>query len=298
VSVRSTAASDAISVWDDVLPGRHGPIPVRRYRPHSGAERNSALVVWLHGGAFSHGGLDMPESHAVGLALAEAGHPVVAVDYRRVPRWSWWRGPRSGELGGIRYPVPLDDVIDVVFHVRAEADAAGRELVLGGASAGACLAAAGTLRLIRERQVGPDRMLLEYGTFHAELPPLSPELRTRIRGQHAFMQFRPSTVERMNRNYAGRIVAMADPFAFPGGHDLSGMPPTLVLDADRDSLRASGEAFARELAEAGVDVEHSIVPESAHGFLNRPSTPEFDDGVRRATRWLAHPTGRHPEEQD
>lgn len=44
---------------------------------------------------------------------------------------------------------------------------------------------------------------------------------------------------------------MADPFAFPGGHDLSGMPPTLVLDADRDSLRASGERFATELPTVG-----------------------------------------------
>ena len=291
MNARGAVVSDTVRVWDDTFSGRHGPVPVRRYQPRTGTEGSSALVVWLHGGAFSHGGLDMPESHAVGLALAEAGHPVVAVDYRRVPPWRWWRGPRPGVLDGIRYPVPLDDVIDVVFQVRAEADAAGHELVLGGASAGACLAAAATLRLIREGQVGPDRLLLAYGTFHAELPPLSRELRTRIRGRHAFTQFRPSTVERMNRNFVGRIETMADPFAFPGGHDLSGMPPTHVLDADRDTLRASGEAFARELTEAGVDMQYRVVAESGHGFLNRPGTSHFDDGIGIMHAWL----GRHDD---
>jgi acetyl esterase len=94
----------------------------------------------------------------------------------------------------------------------------------------------------------------------------------------------------MIRNYAGRVEAMADPFAFPGGHDLGGMPPTLVLDADRDSLRASGQRFAAELADRGVDVTHHIVPESTHGFLNRPGTPAFGVGNAQATRWRDHTT--------
>lgn len=284
---RRSAAAEPAPYRDDTVAGRHGPVPVRRYHPRPGGRRSSSLVVWLHGGSFSHGDLDVPESHAVALALAEAGHPVVAVDYRRVPPWSWWARPRPGVLSGIRYPVPVDDVIDVIGHVAGEAAASGRALVLGGASAGACLAAAATLRLVRERRVAPDRLLLAYGTFHAELPPVSPELRARIRGRRGLMQFRPSTVERMNRNYAGRIEAMADSSAFPGGHDLNGMPPTLVLDADRDSLRASGERFATDLADGGVEVTYDIVPESTHGFLNRPGAPAFDDGIARATRWLA-----------
>ena len=133
---------------------------------------------------------------------------------------------------------------------------------------------------------GPDRLLLAYGTFHAALPPVPEELRARIRGRHGLVQFRPDTVEKMNRNYAGSVEAMADPFAFPGGHDLTGMPPTLVLDADRDSLRASGEAFARELAAAGGNVSHEVVPETSHGFLDRPGSAAFADGIRRAAYWL------------
>lgn len=240
----------------------------------------------------------MPEADAVARALAEAGHPVLAVDYRRVPPWSWWARPRPGALPGVRYPVPLDDVTDVIDHASDITVASGRALVLGGASAGACLAAAAALRLVREGRPAPNRLLLAYGTFHAQLPPLSPELRARIRGRHGLMQFRPSTVERMNRNYSGRIEAMADPFAFPGGHDLRGMPPALVLDADRDSLRASGERFAAELADGGADVTYDVVPESTHGFLNRVGTPAFDDGIRRATWWLAHATPKESFDGD
>jgi len=278
---------------DDVVIGRHGPVPVRRYRPRPGGERPAPLVVWLHGGAFSHGDLEMPESDAVARGLVEAGHPVLAVDYRRVPPWKWWARPRPGILSGIRYPVPLDDVVDVIGHARGEAAVSGRGLVVGGASAGACLAAAAAMRLVREGDTVPNGLLLAYGTFHAQLPSVPPALHARIRGRHGFMQFRPSTVERMNRNYAGRIEAMDDPFAFPGGHDLRGLPPTMVLDADRDSLRASGERFAAELADGGVDVSYDVVPESTHGFLDRPGSPAFDEGIARVTRWLAASADGH-----
>ena len=92
-------------------------------------------------------------------------------------------------------------------------------------------------------------------------------------------------IKLMSRNYVGRA-AITDPFAFPGGHDLHGMPPTLVLDADRDSLRASGERFAAELAAAGSQVGYEVVPDARHGFLNRPTTTPFADGIARILRWL------------
>ena len=79
---------------------------------------------------------------------------------------------------------------------------------------------------------------------------------------------------------------MQDPRAFPGGHDLTGLPDTLMLDADRDSLRASGGAFAEELRRAGVPLRYEVVPETPHGFLNRPGTPGYDAGVRIMTDWL------------
>lgn len=80
--------------------------------------------------------------------------------------------------------------------------------------------------------------MLAYGTFHATLPEISRQLRTRLSGRHGLLQFRSGTVERMNRNYVGSVDAMTDLFAFPGGLHFAGLPPTLLHNADRDSLRA------------------------------------------------------------
>jgi xylan 1,4-beta-xylosidase len=275
------------AIENDVVRGRHGPIPIRRYRPQTPVAGADPLV-WLHGGAFSYGGLDQPESHAPALALAATGRPVVAVDYRRVPRRRAIRKTKPRVLEGIRFPIPLEDVLDTVDQICSEA-AHGR-IVLGGASAGACLAAAATLRLIREKRPGPAALVLAYGTFHADLPPIKDELRARIRGRHAIFQFRPQTVERMNHNYAGRPEAMADATAFPGGHDLSGFPPSLLVDADRDSLRASGGAFAAELDSFNVPVDYEIVAEAPHGFLNRPESGYFATGMATIGGWLARTT--------
>ncbi len=273
-----------IEIRDAAVAGRHGGIPIRRYR----GDAHDATFVWVHGGAFSHGGLDQLESHAVAVALARRGIEVTAVDYRRVPSWSWFRDAPAGHLPGIRFPVPLDDVADVFAAVAGS----GAPVLLGGASAGACLSAAAALRAVREGGPAPTGLVLAYGTFHAQLPPLEPALRRRLRGRHGLVQFRSATVRRMNHNYAGSAEAMREPFAFPGGHDLAGMPRTLMLDADRDSLRASGDAFAQELAAGAVDVERHVVDGAAHGFLDRPFTPTFDAGIALTVDWVIRAASR------
>ena len=270
-------------IVDAVVLGRHGVVPVRHYEPDAAAPGSQQTVVWLHGGGFTHGDLDMPESHAVSEELARWGSLVVAVDYRRVPVGGWWRRPKTGVVPDVRHPVPLEDVVDVVTQTLSEHR--NRDLVLGGASAGACLAAAATLRLLSEGSPGPARLLCVYGIFHAALPPYTAEQRARLRGRHGLLQYRPGMIKLMSQNYVGRS-AITDPFAFPGGHDLHRMPPTLVLDADRDSLRASGERFAAELAAAGSQVGYQVVPDARHGFLNRPTTAPFADGIARILRWL------------
>lgn len=143
-----------------------------------------------------------------------------------------------------------------------------------------------TLRNRDQDRPLPQGIILAYGSFHAALPPLSSSLRRRIRGFHGLTQFRPSTADSMNLNYAGSRHRMHDPYALPGGAELSGFPRTLMVDADRDSLRASGEAFHAELTEAGVNVEYAIVHRSKRGFLNRPTTQAFQQGISRVSKWL------------
>lgn len=279
----TTPRDSGSKITDQKVTGRHGPIPIRRYEPLKGSNRTRTLV-WVHGGAFSHGGLDQRESHAVAVALARRGINVVAVDYRRVPAWSWFRDAPQTPLEGIRYPAPLDDVIDV-FHAVSESHA---NVVLGGASAGACLSAATALRLVHESPTAaPADLILAYGTFHSALPPVSEELRNRVRGLRGLAQFRPETVRRMNHNYAGSRAAMTEPYAFPGGHNLAGMPSALLLDADHDVLRASGSAFGAELIAAGSEIDYRIIHGSTHGFLDRPGKPAFNRAIEIIASRLA-----------
>jgi xylan 1,4-beta-xylosidase len=277
-------------IENTTIEGRHGPIALRTYTPPDLTSGGAAPLVWVHGGAFCWGGLDQPESHAVAGVVAGTGRTVVTVDYHRVSAWNWFRKPKPGVLPGVRFPVPLDDVTDAFTWAR-ELSSDGR-VVLGGASAGACLAAATTLRLRDEGRLGPTRLVLAYGTLHAALPLPSAQLVARIRGHHRFLQIQAATVDRMNRNYAGSPEAMADPHAFPGGRGVHDFPPTLVLDADRDSLRASGEAFAAELDAARVAVEHRVVPDSRHGFFERPKRRHFRVGIDILVEWLGN-GGRH-----
>lgn len=249
--------------------------------PARAPEAPRAPFVWLHGGAFAYGGLDQPESHEPAMSTAVTGRTVVTVDYRLVGRWNPFFDVKDSSLDGVRFPVPLEDVLDVIAAV-----ARGQGILLGGASAGACLAAAAARDLAQRGDTSVLGLVLAYGTFHAELPQLPAALRARIRGRHAFTQFRPSTVRRMNHNYTGSIAGMADPRAFPGGHDLAGFPPTLMLDADRDALRASGTAFASDLRGAGVSLQYEIIPDTTHGFFNRPGTAGYDAAAAVLVDWL------------
>ncbi|MDF3140444.1 MULTISPECIES: alpha/beta hydrolase [unclassified Streptomyces] len=257
-------ALPSVETSDESIPGPHGPTTVRVYRPPSAPQRPRPGLVWVHGGGWVFGDLDMHEADWTAREVcARADAVVVSVDYRLA-------------VDGVTYPVPHDDVVAGVRWVRENAAVLGIEparLTVGGASAGANLAAGAVLRLRDDDNWLPATLVLAYATMHSVSPPLAPPLAEAFAPLPRMVRILPKDVTEMTANYLG---GTPDPhgYAFPAGAVLDGLCPTLVLDAEYDDLRASSEAFAAALVKSGVPVRHVTVPGVLHGFLNLPSSVE------------------------
>jgi acetyl esterase len=258
MSITDAPTPPAVDVRNDSAPGPHGPVPVRIYTPTGGGSDLPGFV-WLHGGAFRMGDLDMPEADWTARQICgRAGAVVVSVDYRLC-------------VGGVTYPVPHDDVVAAVRWVRDEAVALGVDagrISLGGASAGGNLATGAALKLRDEDGWVPAALLLAYTTFHAVVPPAGPSLAPLLDDVPRILRFLPEVRRGITENYLGGPASRADGYAMPGNAVLEGLPPVLLINSEYDDLRASAEVFAGQLAVAGVDVRQVMARGMLHGFLN------------------------------
>ena len=243
---------------DPGSPNRVGSfsVPVRQYLP---AETPWATLVWAHGGSFVRGTLDWPEADWVSRRFADAGMRVYSVDYALAS-------------DAVKAPAPGNDVAAVL---RWAAEQEG-PLVAGGASAGAHLAALAALAQADLAASGAgrtaDALILEYPTLH-RVQRTDPALAAATVQLPEQRRFDASRIAEMYAFYLG------DPGAASAGAIVAGelpaerlalLPPTVIVNADADDLRASGEEFAEQLRAAGVPVVEAVQPGTVHGYLNRP----------------------------
>jgi acetyl esterase len=277
-----------VSIENRALDGPHGPLAVRIYAPETPAGPG---LVWLHGGGFAGGDLDMPEADWVSAQFAERGITVVSVDYQRAPLSQVWAEISGVEAtGGVHYPVASEESA-FAFAWAAGSGLASGPWALGGASAGGNLAAGATLRLMSTGGAVPALAVLAYPTLHAVQPETDAALRDALHATGLGDQFGPEAVRGMYENYLGGPLDDADIFAIPGlatAAQLTGFPPTIMINSEVDELRVSGEAFAASLRDAGVEVDASTEAGTAHGHLNQPDAAEASASIDRfAARILA-----------
>jgi len=258
-----------LTVSDEVVDGPGGPIPVRVYRPPL---ESAAPLVWMHGGGFAFGDLDMPEADMVSSELAaRAGCTVISVDYRLA-------------TPEVPFPAPVDDVLAVWQRFAASSPLGAP--AIGGASAGAALAVSTALRARDEGLVMPRALLLAYPFLHFPNPAPESDLALELAALPPLLRITPEGVEVMVRGYVGRLSGLP-PLAMPGGADPSGLPEAHIVVAELDDLRPSAELFERQLNERGITTRVELAAGMPHGHLNRlPSVPAVAASLDFFTRAL------------
>lgn len=259
-------------VTSDVTDDTDGRVRARLYLPPTEAEEATAALVWVHGGAFITGGLDQREAHWPALELAAAGIPVVSVDYRQA-------------LNGTHFPVPLDDVQSAWRWAVRNVERLGvrpEQLHLGGASAGACLAAGASLRLRDSGEMLPASVYLAYPVLQGTLPAPIREAEAALSAPGLPPD---AWIEGMFANWAGDA-SWDNPYVAPGLAELAGLPQTYVLTCGVDTLRRASEPYVDRLIAAGVPTWHDLFGESRHAVLDKPGEADGVQVIGRLQTWL------------
>lgn len=258
------------------IPGPNGPFRVRVYTPDTDTSQR-ALLVWSHGGGFVGGSIDDAEGDLVSREVASRGDVVVvSVDYHLA----------NGTT--VTYPQLHQEVAATIRWAQDNASELGttsESIAVGGASAGGNLSVAACLEL---RSLGlplPAAMVLAYPLLHRELP-VDDEVAETCEELPAVVRFPKPTLDFFLDAYLGGQGTA--PFVTPEGHDLAGLPRCVLVVAQYDELRSSGQAFAEKAEADGLEVALLTVEGLTHGFLGMtPHTPGTDTTLQLIAETVA-----------
>jgi acetyl esterase len=233
---------------DDIAVDASGnSVSIRIYRRHDLPPVSGALL-FLHGGAFVFGDLELEHDRCVHYA-ATTDCVIVAVDYRLAPEFP--------------YPAALDDAalaLNWLITHSGELGVDSMRICIGGASAGGSLAAGLVLR--NRDEGGPEvaAQMLIYPVLDDRGTSLS---------MSQFEIYDPWDGDRSRKmwpHYLGNGV-QATPYSSPArATNLAGLPPTFILSCEEDPLRDEDLDFAQRLLAQGVGVELHHYRRTYHAF--------------------------------
>ena len=240
-----------VTATDGTLPGPAGGLRYRLYAPTNQDDRALPGFVFFHGGGMVAGSIETHDRVAAALSDATSCR-LISVDYRLAPEH--------------KFPAAVEDAIAATEFVARNAASLGIDatrLVVGGDSAGATLAA--VVCQYAPRQAG-------LGLAIAAQCLICPVL--------DFEEISPSREEFAEDHLIHRTTLEADLADYlPEGADtadvrisplralnLKGLPTAIIHTAEFDPVRDEGNAYARKLLAAGVNVEHVCHNGMIHNF--------------------------------
>ena len=238
---------EVASIDNQEIAGPAGPIPIRIYRPAT--DEPVPTIVFFHGGGFVIGDLDTHDDHGR-LLCRDVNAVVVSVDYRLAPEH--------------KFPAGVEDCFAAARwaadNISSLGGDAGR-LAVAGDSAGGNLAAAVALAA---RDQGPSiaaQLLIYPGVDFTDDDTHA----SRLENAEGYFLTADDMVWFREHYIAEEHVG--DPRASVlHADDLTGVAPAVIGVAEFDPLRDEGEAYAKKLSGAGVEVLLHRFDGMVHGF--------------------------------
>ncbi|OSQ32293.1 alpha/beta hydrolase [Thalassospira sp. MCCC 1A03138] len=267
-------AKRAADVTDTVFPvGPTGETRVRIVRPEGNTDR-LPVVVYFHGGGWVLGDKETHDRLIREIAV-QANAAVVFVDYERSPE--------------AKYPIAIEQDYAVTKYVADHSEQLNVDptrLAIAGDSVGGNMTA--VVSLLAEQRKGPEiiAQVLFYPVTDANFDNGSytefangPWL-TKAAMEWFWNQYLPEGTDRTDP----KVTPIHAPQEL-----LAGQAPALIITDENDVLRDEGEAYARKLSQAGVDVTTVRYNGTIHDFvmLNAVAdTPAAKAATAQASQFL------------
>jgi acetyl esterase/lipase len=272
----------AVEIEDTTVPGGpSGPVSVRILR-RPGAAGTLPVIVYIHGAGWVFGNAHTHDRLIRELAVG-TGAAVVFPNYSLSPE--------------SRYPVAIEESYAVLEWVAEHGTEQGLDpsrIAVAGDSVGGNMTAA--LTLMAKQRSGPPitTQVLFYPVTDASFD--TPSYHQFAEGYFLRRDAMQWFWNQYTTDQAQRNEITASPLR-ASLEQLTGLPKALVITAEADVLRDEGEAYARKLRQAGVDVTATRYEGIIHDFvmLNAlRSTNAAEDAITQAINHLADALGTHP----
>ena len=251
------ASSFSLTISQMVLPKAYTPgsdtagVQVRVYKP-ANATGTPPAIVYLHGGGWVIGSLDVYEPSAKALA-ARTGAVVYSVDYRLA----------SETMN--KFPAAHEDAYAAYKYVHDNAATLGvnsAKIAIAGESAGGNMAAAVCL-LAKERGLAlPIHELLVYPVANNDLTTASyQQYANAVPLNKPNIQYFTGLYFNSPADGDNRLISLVDVA------DLHGLPPTTIIAAEIDPLQTEGQTLRDKLMAAGVATDYTLYPGTTHEFF-------------------------------